>query len=54
MTIGHDTLIAALLSIAGVLAIGYATKPSQTLRTLAIVGACVTIIIGVLQLFGLA
>ncbi len=54
MTLGHDTLLAALLIIAGVLAIGYATNNTRTWRTLSLVGACVTIIIGVLLLFGLA
>ena len=54
MTLGHDTLLAALLLIAGVLAMGYATTTTQTWRTLSLVGACVTIIIGMLLLFGLA
>jgi hypothetical protein len=54
MKIGHDTLIGALLIIAGALALGYTVNGSRTWRTLSIIGACVAIIIGVLLIFGLA
>lgn len=54
MKIGHDTLIGVLLIVAGALTIAYAQANAKNLRVAALVGAVVTIVIGLLLLFGLA
>ncbi len=45
MKIGHDTLIGALLIIAGALTIAYAQTDAKNLRVAALLGAVVTIVI---------
>jgi hypothetical protein len=54
VTLGHDTLLAAVLLASGGLTIAYAIAGSRSLRILAIIAAAATIIIALLLLFGLA
>ena len=54
MTLGHDTLMGAILIIAGLLTVGYAARNEQSVRAAAVVGAIATFVIGVLLLFSLA
>ena len=51
---GHDTLMGAGLVIAGALTVAYTRAATRILLILALIGAAVTIVIGVLLLFGLA
>jgi hypothetical protein len=51
---GHDTIMGVLLAAAGAVTIAYLTAASRALRVLALVGAAVTIVIGLLLFFGLA
>jgi hypothetical protein len=53
MKFGHDTVMGILLAASGVLTIAYVRAASRTLRILALIGAAVTIVIGVLLFFGL-
>jgi hypothetical protein len=54
MEIGHDTLMGALLVASGGLTVAYVRAASRNLRILVLVGAAITIIIGLLLFFGLA
>jgi ABC-type enterochelin transport system permease subunit len=54
MKFGHDTLMGIGLVASGGLTFAYTRVPSKTLLTLTLIGAAVTIIIGVLLFFGLA
>jgi hypothetical protein len=56
---GHDTVMGILLVASGVLTIAYVRAASvraasRTLKILALIGAAVTIVIGLLLFFGLA
>ena len=54
MKFGHDTVMGVLLAASGVLTIAYVRAASRTLRVLVLIGAAVTIVIGLLLFFGLA
>jgi hypothetical protein len=54
VTLGHDTLMGAVLLASGGLTIWYTRAGARNLRMWAIIGAAATIIIGLLLLFGLA
>lgn len=51
---GHDTLMGAALPASGALTIAYTRSGSNTLKTLALVGAAATLVIGFLLFFHLA
>ncbi len=50
----HDLIMGAALMIAGVLTVLAIRKPSKRVKTLALVGAAVTFVIGALLFLGLA
>ena len=50
----HDLIMGAALMIAGVLTFLATRKPSKRVKTLALVGAAVTFVIGALLFLGLA
>ena len=50
----HDLIMGAALMIAGVLTFLAIRKPSKRVKTLALVGAAVTFVIGALLFLGLA
>jgi hypothetical protein len=50
---GHDTVMGILLVASGALTIAYVRAASRNLRILALIGAAVTIVIGLLLFFGL-
>ena len=54
MKFGHDTVMGILLVASGALTIAYVRAASRTLRILALSGAAVAIVIGLLLFFGLA
>jgi len=54
MKFGHDTLMGAALVISGGLTVAYTRATSRILLILNLIGAAVTIVIGVLLFFGLA
>jgi hypothetical protein len=54
MEIGHDTLMGAVLVASGGLTVAYVRATSRNLRILVLLGAAVTIIVGLLLFFGLA
>ena len=54
MKFGHDALMGIGLVGSGGLTFAYSRVPSKTLLILTLIGAAVTIIIGVLLFFGLA
>jgi len=54
MKFGHDTLMGAALVISGGLTVAYTRFASRNLLVLAVIGAVVTMLIGVLLFFGLA
>ena len=61
MKFGHDTVMGVLLVASGALTIAYvraasayAKAASRNLRILALIGAAVSIVIGLLLFFGLA
>lgn len=54
MKFGHDTVMGVLLLASGGLTIAYVRAVSRTLQILVLIGAAVTIIIGVLLFFALA
>jgi ABC-type enterochelin transport system permease subunit len=54
MKFGHDTLMGIGLVASGGLTFAYTRVPSKTLLILTLIGAAVTVIIGVLLFFGLA
>jgi hypothetical protein len=54
MKFGHDTLMGAALVISGGLAVAYTRGATRTLLILTLIGAAVTLVIGVLLFFGLA
>jgi ABC-type enterochelin transport system permease subunit len=53
MKFGHDTLMGAALVISGGLTVAYTRFASRILLILTLVGAAVTLVIGVLLFFGL-
>ena len=54
MKFGHDTLMGAALVISGGLTVAYTRAASRILLILTLIGAVVTLAIGVLLFFGLA
>ena len=54
MKFGHDTLMGAALVISGGLTVAYTRVASRILLILTLIGATVTLVIGVLLFFGLA
>jgi hypothetical protein len=54
MEFGHDTVIGVLLVASGGFTIAYVRAASRNLRILALIGAAVSIVIGLLLIFGLA
>jgi hypothetical protein len=54
MKFGHDTLMGAALVISGGLTVAYTRAASKILLILTLIGAAVTLVIGVLLFFGLA
>jgi hypothetical protein len=51
---GHDTVMGAALVISGGLTFAYTRSASRPLLILVVIGAVVTIVIGLLLFFGLA
>ena len=54
MKFGHDTLMGAALVISGGLAVVYTRGATRILLILTLIGAALTLVIGVLLFFGLA
>jgi hypothetical protein len=54
MKFGHDTLMGAALVISAGLTVAYTRAASRTLLILTLIGAAVTLVIGVLLFFRLA
>jgi hypothetical protein len=54
MKFGHDTVMGVVLVISGLLTFAYTRSPTRTVRILTLIGAAVTIIIGLLLFFSLA
>jgi ABC-type enterochelin transport system permease subunit len=54
MKFGHDTLMGAARVISGGLTVAYTRAVSKILLILTLIGAAVTLVIGVLLFFGLA
>lgn len=54
MKFGHDTLMGAALVISAGLTVAYTRATSKILLILTLIGAAVTLVIGVLLFFGLA
>jgi hypothetical protein len=52
MKFGHDTLMGAALVISGGLAVAYTRGATRILLILTLIGAAVTLVIGVLLFFG--